>query len=152
MRRWDITLVLWFFVLALIVFINPWWFPLAWQWKVTSIVGAFVGSFFLLLNYNIKTYGTSIFGKDNNRFLSDREQLAVADILKSNLSFRRTMCLLSLVALAYLVATVAGIGRVTTRTELYLYVTGWAVICLIFDLQIRVHLMCNLLKKMLSRS
>ena len=107
--------------------------------------------FLLLLNYNAKTFGGAILKSDSDvSRLKQKEQLVVAKVLEHESKFRKTMYLMGILGVVYMIATMMAIPNIKDIKDLYLYIVGWALFCFILDNQIKLHLMCNMVKKTLN--
>jgi hypothetical protein len=143
----------WFLITLSIVMMSAWWLNLTAAYRMISLISMLVASFLLLLNYNVKTFGRSIFQRsDHEGELSVGEQRSVANILHSETHYRRKLFLITVCAIAYAAALLSAAPRIKTQNELFTYVLGWPILCLIFDMQIRTHLLVVFVRKVLSRS
>lgn len=151
MKKNDLNLALWFLVLVSLVFVSRWWFPLDSTMRMVSLTATFVASFFLLLNHQIKTFGKTLMVGEEGQAISEHDRKTVIHLLSWNQGFRRVMALMSILALAYLAWILKNIEQIQRPLDLYFYIAGWTLLCLIFDFQMKLHLLCNLLKKILAR-
>lgn len=152
MAKWNVTLMAWVMLLGAVIFFQNWWFPLATLWRIASLVALFVGSFLLILNYNLRNFGKAIVGTIDgykNDHAYDETSL-VKEVLSDAMGFRRNIMLTALAAVVYVVAVATAAWRINNPADLFMYITGWALFCLIVDFQVRMQILRNIFLKTMS--
>ncbi len=154
-KKWDVTLLAWFLVMGTTIFCSGWWLKLDWALRSISMLSVFVAAFFLILNFNLKSLGMGMLiekAADSTEPLSQDDKLRIAKVLKQDTNHRRVLILFFIVALTYGLAAVSACVKIKSVEELYVYIVGWAVLCVFFDNQIRLHLLSDFIRRVLLKT
>ncbi len=146
MKSRNFSLLAWFVLLASVVWLSPYWLTLAAMWRILSFVALLTATILILINYHLKNYGNFLnddVAKELNPFSGDTSLLQ--DVLKWKSNFRRKIFLMGLLALAYVFAGVSACPHIGHVNELYLYVSGWTMVCLFVHEQVRTYLVVSAL-------
>lgn len=147
MKRQDHTLLTWFLLVVVLVYVSPLWLPLALPWRIASLSSVFIASFLMILNMNLGLLGTfmsSDQGTKKNRSGSDPK--VIEALLEHEPSFRRTVWITAALATVYFVTTITACFGIREVKELFLYLMGWSFICLFMDSQLRLNALTRILK------
>lgn len=149
MKKLDHTLLAWFLLVGSVIFVSQGWLRLEPTWRIVSLSALYLASFLLIVQYSLAflcdVQETRI-GADKNP--SRLGPIDLQTILAENPSFIRKLFLMAILAIAYTVATASACFHMTTVNELYSYISGWAVFCLIVDTQLRIHHLTRIVEKL----
>lgn len=146
MKNPKVTLLIWFLMLASLIYAGPWWFTLATPWRILSMTTAFLATCLLIVNYNLKNFG-NFFRREVVSRLSPfaGDTSLVEEVVKWHTTFRRKMAFFLFLALVYWVTAVSACPVLEVPSQLYLYIAGWAIICLLLNEQIRTYILVSAL-------
>jgi hypothetical protein len=139
---WQMRLLAWFLVVGSVVIAERWWLPLSPVWRVVSLTLVFFTSLFLMADHYLKNF-------DIKRLFSSNtpdDKKSTDDPLHIG-HMRRDIMAMALGLVAYLIAVYSACYKISTVNELYMYIAGWAVLCLILDFHGRLLIMAKLIDK-----
>lgn len=146
MKNPKLTLLAWFVVLASLIYAGSFWFALATQWRIVSLAGALLATCLLIVNYNLKNFGNFFRPEVVSKlgpFTGDTS--LVDEVVRWHATFRRRMGFFLFLAIAYCVTALFACPVLKEPSQLYLYLTGWAVICHLLNEQIRTYILVSAL-------
>ncbi len=146
MKNLKLTLLAWLLILVSVIYASSWWFSLTAPWRISSLAAVFVASFLLILNHSLKNFGNffrSDVASSVGPFTGDSN--LVDEVTRWHSNFKKRLFLFLFLILSYLVVTLMVCPVFKEVSQLYLYIVGWAVICLLVNEQIRTYLLVSAL-------
>ena len=151
-NRSDIVYVIWFLILCFSVYFSHWWLLLSLSWRILSFMLLLAATGLLIVNSNLKAFGRiRAIGADKAKIEENKSEMEIiTKLVEEEVGSRRSYFIIGAVIVAYLVAAISACLIIKSTNQFYLYIVGWALVCLVIDYQIRFHFMCKSLKKILS--
>ena len=82
-KKWDFTLIAWILVMGSTIIFSSWWLKLPLLAKMVSMISVFTAAFCLILNFNLKSFGSVIFKSNKIEGpLTNDEKVMIAKVLR----------------------------------------------------------------------
>lgn len=148
MNRLNHTLFAWLLFISSIIYISRTWLSLPPTWRIVSLCSVYIGSFFLIMTYTSRSLLVSRPGEGSDK--ESPKTFSILELFSKDVSLRLPLILIGLLAVVYMVATSSACFHMTSVNDIYPYIVGWGVICLIFDSQIKSHMLKYLVEEQKS--